>query len=1056
MPTIPIRWSDNTKELTERLKAGTQTIEATRAAAEKMAKSLGGDNLIRAAHNMAAAIGEIANVSKLTQAEQGRVNTLMEKAIEKYRLLGKEAPQAMRDIAAATRQVEEPSQRLDGWLGSLSSHILATTAGFISAQAILGAVGTGVRALSGFVADSVKSYAAAETAQVKLTAALRAQGTATPQTIAAYNDLATQFQHTTVYSDDLINSMQGLLVEVGNVMPAQMKGALQASADLASGLGIDLETATTLVAKAASGHTETLGRYGITVDQAALKTEGFDAVLQAINRQFGGQAAAQVDTYAGSIQKMANAWDNVKEAVGKAIVTDPLVTNLLGKVADAADAADSSISGTSLALVNLSKYVDDVLPGIGGLIRKYELLAIAQNALKHPPQDIVLTAQPFKDFGPELPQDFYLQKAKEREEAQKKINEALAKYRETVASVIAIHDTYQQTIDTIDGSVAEGIKYYLQRGASVHDLAVMYGLLDTQVEAVKQQMTAEAELAKKLAAVENVAAGNLKNFGDIGQQVSVKARTLAEDLEFLQRRGDFVAATFLKMGGAFSASVKDIDIFGSFDTLGSTQLAQIGELVNGPSGLSAIPAKAEKATSSISILAQAFSQLGNIGDGALGGIVRGIGSLISGIDVATKAVDQMSSHVDDAGKTIQASFANQVAGAASLFGLMLQLRDLADQITPGFALINTASTVSTFLNTLGPDALGKITEMYLASGRTARDAQVDYANLIAAIHQGGDAAAEAIKKMQAAMAEGQEIIDAMHAGGAHSNTELQHAADVARKAFEEALASGDFNQENLDKLYLAYQQALANAGNEAAKAWLKAHDAAEHAADAGTEAMKSAEANLKALIDKRDALAKGVAAEAWEPVMGETEKADRAAIASLDEQIQRQAEQLAQLAKDTGQEMADSIKEALERLHINIDVGYNLPNPPPGGYGGYTPGRYNPGDIGESAASTGGYVRNWGIEHFAMGGLVSPRGTDTVPAMLTPGEVVLTAAQQRDLATGLTGRNTSVRYDVTINAVDAASFEELLRREGGKTFIRLLDQNRNGIRTETQELLGVR
>jgi hypothetical protein len=56
------------------------------------------------------------------------------------------------------------------------------------------------------------------------------------------------------------------------------------------------------------------------------------------------------------------------------------------------------------------------------------------------------------------------------------------------------------------------------------------------------------------------------------------------------------------------------------------------------------------------------------------------------------------------------------------------------------------------------------------------------------------------------------------------------------------------------------------------------------------------------------------------------------------------------------------------------------------------------------SGSTGGLVTGYGIQHFATGGRVLPflrRGTDTVPAMLTPGEIILNAAQQQRLAATL-------------------------------------------------------
>jgi hypothetical protein len=58
-------------------------------------------------------------------------------------------------------------------------------------------------------------------------------------------------------------------------------------------------------------------------------------------------------------------------------------------------------------------------------------------------------------------------------------------------------------------------------------------------------------------------------------------------------------------------------------------------------------------------------------------------------------------------------------------------------------------------------------------------------------------------------------------------------------------------------------------------------------------------------------------------------------------------------------------------------------------------------DVG--GAATGGFVTSSGVQHFARGGRVlafRPRGTDTVPAMLTPGEGVLNVAAVQRLGRG--------------------------------------------------------
>jgi hypothetical protein len=443
MPTINVRWADNTKDLAANLKEGLNQIEATKAAADRMVASLKGDKLIAAAHTFVAAVKELGGADKLTNAERERGNALLTKAIEKYRVLGQVAPAALKDLAAATQQIKPPPQlfanltselrgdtlidsahryvaavhaiggaerlsaaekaqinavldktiekyRLLGqvapaamrdlaaatqqikppvpppqsfankFFGDLQSQALGIATGFVSAQAAIGLfhrgvdlAQAGVRAITETIRESIQVYAEAEAAQKKLTVALTTQGTATPEVLQQYNALATQFQKTTVFSDDLVTSMEALLVQVGGVMPSQMQAALTASTDLAAGLGVDLQTATTLVAKAAAGHTETLGKYGVKVSEVELKTKGFTAVLEAINKQFGGQAAAQIDTYAGRLEQMANAWDNVKEAIGRNIVNNPLIIKGTRDIVQGLNGADEAASKTTFTLGEL-------------------------------------------------------------------------------------------------------------------------------------------------------------------------------------------------------------------------------------------------------------------------------------------------------------------------------------------------------------------------------------------------------------------------------------------------------------------------------------------------------------------------------------------------------------------------------------------------------------------------------------------------------------------------------------------------------------------------------
>jgi tape measure domain-containing protein len=80
-------------------------------------------------------------------------------------------------------------------------------------------------------------------------------------------------------------------------------------------------------------------------------------------------------------------------------------------------------------------------------------------------------------------------------------------------------------------------------------------------------------------------------------------------------------------------------------------------------------------------------------------------------------------------------------------------------------------------------------------------------------------------------------------------------------------------------------------------------------------------------------------------------------------------------------------------------------------------------DIGK--LSTGGYATLQGIRHFAQGGGTST-GTDTIPALLSPGEVVLNAGQQRALGKSMQGGGNTYVFSPTIHAQDSESVRKTM------------------------------
>lgn len=136
-----VRWASNTAELKTAIAAGTGEIVAMKSAVDRTAASLGGQGLFKAANQTTAAVMQLGGASQLTAAEQARVNTQLDKAIEKYRVMGKEPPAAMVALANATKQVETTTATAktstEGW-GSQLKNLAGVMGVTFSVGAIVG------------------------------------------------------------------------------------------------------------------------------------------------------------------------------------------------------------------------------------------------------------------------------------------------------------------------------------------------------------------------------------------------------------------------------------------------------------------------------------------------------------------------------------------------------------------------------------------------------------------------------------------------------------------------------------------------------------------------------------------------------------------------------------------------------------------------------------------------------------------------------------------------------------------------------------------------------
>jgi hypothetical protein len=196
------------------------------------------------------------------------------------------------------------------------------------------AAGAAAVAYAGKLAiDGVKSAIADAAAQEKLALTLKNVTGATNAQIEATEDYITKTSMAFgVTDDELRPSLERLARATGDVEKAQK---LQTVAiDVAAGSGKSLEAVTNAMAKAAEGNTTALGKLGVGLSAAQLKTMSMDEVTSKLASTFANQASTQADTFQGKLTRLQIAFDEGKETVGAFILDaiTPFVTVVVNRV----------------------------------------------------------------------------------------------------------------------------------------------------------------------------------------------------------------------------------------------------------------------------------------------------------------------------------------------------------------------------------------------------------------------------------------------------------------------------------------------------------------------------------------------------------------------------------------------------------------------------------------------------------------------------------------------------------------------------------------------------
>ena len=211
--------------------------------------------------------------------------------------------------------------------------------------------------------DGVKAAAEDEAAQAKLAATLMNVTGATKNQTLAVESYITKTSIANNVTDDLLRpSLERLVRATGDVSEAQKLQGL--ALDISAGSGKSLEAVSMALGKAFEGNAAGLGKLGVGLSAAELKTMSFDDITKTLSDTFGGQAAIAADTFSGKLGRLGIVFNEAKETVGSFVIDaiTPMLTLFVENVVPVISELATSI-GEKLAPVfaNLATFFTEVL-----------------------------------------------------------------------------------------------------------------------------------------------------------------------------------------------------------------------------------------------------------------------------------------------------------------------------------------------------------------------------------------------------------------------------------------------------------------------------------------------------------------------------------------------------------------------------------------------------------------------------------------------------------------------------------------------------------------------
>lgn len=208
-----------------------------------------------------------------------------------------------------------------------------------------------VKKIIAFGESAVKAFIESEKAGKSLNQTLNNLGMAykSPAVDMYLNKLSLQVG---IVDEQLKPAYNSLLIATHDTAMAQ--SLLNTALDVSAGTSKDLNSVVAALSKGYLGNNTALQRLGVGLSKAELQGSNFADIVKVLNNTFQGQAAYAAQGYTGDIMKLGVAYDQLKQSVGKGILTGLDSANSI-------DQTTAAITGLGKAMGylagNVSKFI---------------------------------------------------------------------------------------------------------------------------------------------------------------------------------------------------------------------------------------------------------------------------------------------------------------------------------------------------------------------------------------------------------------------------------------------------------------------------------------------------------------------------------------------------------------------------------------------------------------------------------------------------------------------------------------------------------------------------